>query len=313
MQTITLGRTNLQVSAAGLGCGGFSRLGLPKYGQKHAAGIVQTAFEEGVTFFDTAQGYQTQPAVGEGLAGIPRDQYVISSKFSYTDQSGRVISPEVLNQTLENALRELKTDYIDIYHIHALTAENYDETCEKLMPVLQKAKQDGKIRFLGVTELFASDTSHSMFKVALPFDLFDVIMVGYNLLNPSATVSVLPVTMDKNAGTLCMFAVRSALSNPEQLRIDVKKILENKQADPKAVSIDNALDFLMENNIASSITEAAYRFCRHTPGIDVVLTGTGDASHLKENIKSIQMPPLPDDILERLSRMFSKVDCVSGQ
>jgi aryl-alcohol dehydrogenase-like predicted oxidoreductase len=110
-----------------------------------------------------------------------------------------------------------------------------------------------------------------------------------------------------------MFAVRSALANPEQLKKDVMRILEQGQADPALVKTEGALDFLMQNNVAGSIMEAAYRFCRHTPGIDVVLTGTGSADHLKDNLASIQGPKLPDEILERLQAMFGNVDCVNGQ
>jgi aryl-alcohol dehydrogenase-like predicted oxidoreductase len=59
--------------------------------------------------------------------------------------------------------------------------------------------------------------------------------------------------------------------------------------------------------------DAAYRFCRHTPGIDVVLTGTGSREHLLENLASIEKPPLPPHILEQIEALFGRVDCVSGQ
>ena len=313
MQKIVLGRTNLSVSAAGLGCGGFSRLGLPKFGEDHAAGIVRAAFDEGVDFFDTAEAYGTEPAVGKGLTGISRDQYVLSSKFSYKEKDGSIIQPEVFEKKLENALHLLKTEYVDIYHIHALAAADYPEVREKLFPAMKKAQKQGKIRFPGMTEMFGTDTSHEMMKTVLPDNSFDVVMVGYNLLNPSAVKSVFPVTKANNVGTLCMFAVRTALSNPEMLEKCIAQILEKGQADPKLLNKDEKLAFLTENGAAGSIMEAAYRFCRHTDGINVVLTGTGNKEHLKANIKSIQMPPLPKNILDQLDQIFGQVDCVSGQ
>ena len=308
MERITLGRTGLQVTVAGLGCGGFSRLGLKTKGVDHAASIVRTAFDEGVNFFDTATVYGTQGAVGQGLDGIPRDKYIVSTKFSYKDKG-----PDDMIKQLEASLRELKTDYIDIYHIHGVFPEDYAFVRDTFVPPMQKAKQEGKIRFLGATEAFAEDTTHSMFKSLIPENLFDVIMVGYNLLNPSAAKAILPLAREKNIGVLCMFAVRSALSNPGQLRIDIARILEHGQADPAKVKIDNTLDFLTEKKAAGSIMEAAYRFCRHTQGIHVVLTGTSSAAHLKDNITSILKPELPRDILDKLEEMFGKVDCVSGQ
>jgi L-galactose dehydrogenase len=107
--------------------------------------------------------------------------------------------------------------------------------------------------------------------------------------------------------------VRTALSNREQLKTDIRRILEQGQADPALVKDETALDFLVESGVAASIMEAAYRFCRHADGIAVTLTGTGNPAHLLDNLKSIQLPPLPKEVLDRLALMFGNVDCVSGQ
>jgi aryl-alcohol dehydrogenase-like predicted oxidoreductase len=306
METTVLGRTGLKVSVAGLGCGGFSRIGIEKYGLDHAAGIVRTAYDAGVTFFDTATVYGTQGAVGKGLEGIPRTNYVLSTKFPYKNKTGGDF-----RKTLEESLRELRTDYIDIYHLHGVAPADYPLVRDTFVPLMRKAREEGKIRFLGITEVFGTDTAHEMFQAALPEDLFDVIMVGYNLLNPSAAKRVLPVTREKGTGVLCMFAVRRALSDPAQLKTDIGRILERGQADPALVAAEHTLDFLAPE--AAGIPEAAYRFCRHTPGIDVVLTGTGSAAHLRDNLRAIQKPKLSGETLARLESMFGAVDCVSGQ
>lgn len=308
MQTITLGRTGLKPTIAGLGCGGHSQIGLRFYGEDHAAGIVRAAYGEGVNFFDTATVYGTQGAVGKGLEGIPRDSYILSTKFPYQDKTA-----DDMVKTLEESLRELRTDYVDIYHIHGVLPADYPRVRDTFVPVMQKLKKEGKIRFPGITEIFGSDTGHEMLQVSLKEDLFDVIMTGYNLLNPSAAERVLPLTLEKNVGVLCMFAVRKALHNPEQLARDVQKILEAGQADPSLVKPENTLEFLTQKNIAASIPDAAYRFCRYTRGIDIVLTGTSSADHLRQNLRSIQAPPLPAEVMEQLRGMFGRVDCISGQ
>jgi aryl-alcohol dehydrogenase-like predicted oxidoreductase len=308
METVILGRTGLKATVAGLGCGGFSRIGIEKYGLNHAAGIVRTAFDEGVNFFDTAAVYGTQGAVGKGLAGIPRDRYILSTKFPYRNKTG-----EDLLRSLDESLRELGTDYVDIYHLHGVSAADYPAVKETLVPAMEQAKKAGKIRFLGITEAFVSDTIHGMFKLCLEDDIFDVIMAGYNILNPSAAKRVFPAAREKKLGVLCMFAVRSALSNPAQLRVDIGRILAQGQADPGLVKDERVLDFLVDSGEASTIMEAAYRFCRHTPGLDVVLTGTSSAAHLRDNLASIQKGPLSGAILEKLETLFGRVDCVSGQ
>ena len=368
MEKIILGKTGLRATVAGLGCGGFSRIGIEKYGQDHAAGIVRAAFDEGVNFFDTAAAYGTESAVGQGLDGIARDKYILSTKYPYKwGGEWKANGGDKLMASLENSLRELRTDYIDIYHLHGVTQEDYADARDILLPAMHKARDQGKIGFLGITELFYSDTAHAMLNVAVPENLFDVIMVGYNILNPSAAKFILPKTAELNTGVLCMFAVRSALSNPEQLVTDLKKIISRGQAGEGLLAASkDALDFLIAGEtcvagescaagetgsanetgetsetgetgaamsanaaavaaaataaasarrqpVASTIMEAAYRFCRHTPQIHVVLTGTGNAGHLRDNLRSINSPPLPDAVLERLEAMFGQVDCVSGQ
>jgi len=309
MTTTTLGRTGLEVTVGGLGCGGFSRIGIDR-GIDHAANIVRAAYDEGVTFFDTAHVYGTQSAVGNGLRGLKRESYVLSTKFPYRTRDGLAAAEDV-TRYLDNSLRELQTDCIDVYHIHALNAQDLDYAKKELLPAMHRAREQGKIRFIGATEQFAADTSHEMFKLALPENLFDVIMVGYNILNPSAANSVLPTAIKNNVGVLCMFAVRKALHDPRQLKADIDKILSNNQG---GTGLDErALDFLTLDGIAESLPEAAYRFTRHTNGITVTLTGTGNADHLRENLKSIEKPPLPDSALLRMHELFGNVDCVSGQ
>ena len=305
MDKITLGRTGLNVTAAGLGGGGFSRLGID-LGIDHAASVVRAAYDAGVTFFDTAMAYGTEAAVAQGLSGVSRDKYVISTKFSYGGFTGTMETAQALTDALDASLKRLNTDYVDIYHLHAVTAEDYKQAMETFAPVLIKAREQGKIRFPGVTERFVIDTNHRMLPLALADDFFDVMMVGYNLLNPSAAKTVLPQAIEKGVGILNMFAVRSALHNPEQLKTDIARILAAGQGNAEMLSGDAPLDFL-------KLPEDAYRFCRHTSGIGVTLTGTKSTAHLAENLKSINMPPLSADVLARLDAMFGDVDCVSGQ
>jgi L-galactose dehydrogenase len=308
MDMVTLGRTGLKTTIAGLGGGGHSRLGYKKYGESHAASIVRAAFDAGVNFFDTSVTYGTEPVIREGLEGITRDRYILSTKLPYRGKT----APELM-QTLEQSLSLLKTDYIDIYHLHGLDASDYPYARGELIPAMLKARDQGKIRFLGVTEAFIKDTRHEMLELVLPDDVFDVIMVGYNLLNPSAARLILPRARAQRVGVLCMFAVRSALSNPEKLKEAIQKILESGQANPALLSRDEDLSFLTQPGVANSVMEAAYRFCRHTDGIDVVLIGTGEREHLTDNLRSLQEPALPVAALEKLNRLFGNVDCVNGQ
>jgi L-galactose dehydrogenase len=109
-----------------------------------------------------------------------------------------------------------------------------------------------------------------------------------------------------------MFAVRRTLSDPTALREAVAGLVERGEVDSIQVDAADPLGFLRDYADIGSVTEAAYRFCRHEPGAQVILTGTGDIAHLEANLAAIQAPPLPADALARLKTLFGAVDSVSG-
>jgi aryl-alcohol dehydrogenase-like predicted oxidoreductase len=107
-----------------------------------------------------------------------------------------------------------------------------------------------------------------------------------------------------------MFAVRRALSDPRGLSETLARAQAAGQIDASALDPKDPLGFLRA--YAGSLIEAAYRYCRHEPGVHVVLTGTGKIAHLEANVAAINGPPLPPAALEQLAALFGKVDCVSG-
>lgn len=312
MEFTTLGRTGLKVSVAGLGCGGPSRLGMRNDPQSanHAARLIRQAIDLGVNFIDTAQSYGTEEAVGKAIAGIPRDRLVISTKKTLPSPGSPNPAQEIVDG-LERSLQLLGTDCIDVYHLHGVEPQDYAFALERLMPAMRRLKEQGKIRAIGVTEGFVVDSAHSVLRQGLQADLWDVVMVGFNLLNPSARKTVLPLAREKHAGVLNMFAVRRALSQPKHLReICADLVAKGRVREP--LDAENPLGFLLQASDAVSIPEAAYRFCRHEPGIDVVLFGTGDPDHLRENVAAILKPPLPRPALDKLERVFGHLDHLTG-
>jgi aryl-alcohol dehydrogenase-like predicted oxidoreductase len=313
MDYCILGRTNLNVSVMGIGGGGPSRLGSRDDGipEAESIAIVQQALDAGVNFIDTAEAYGTEAIIGKAIAGRKREDIVISTKKStWNDQP---LKPQQVVSSLEDSLHRLQTDYIDIYHLHGVKLSDYERYVQEIVPTLEDLRQQGKIRFLGITEAWNSDVDHTMLKRAVQDDIWDVMMVGFNLLNQSARETVLKPCIEKNIGTLIMFAVRRALSLPDHLRHTLAKLIESGELDPTDVDLDNPLAFLTEDSVANSIPDAAYRFCRYEPGAHVILSGTGNPQHLKENIASLERPPLPPETVERLKKIFSRVTSVTGQ
>jgi aryl-alcohol dehydrogenase-like predicted oxidoreductase len=312
MQTVRLGRTGLEVSVAGLGCGGHSRLGMARGKDvHHAADMVRRALDLGISYIDTARAYGTEEAVGMGLKGR-RDEAVISTKAGLGRGSGALVSAADMARYIDESLTKLQTDHIDVFLLHGVTLPQHDHAMKVILPELQKQKAAGKIRFIAASEQFGGDTGHAWLRQALADDPFDVLMVGFNLLNPSARQRVFPRTIRQDVGTLIMFAVRDALSRPEELKRVVGELIERGEVDAAKVDAGDALGFLRDAPGAPSVVEAAYRFCRHEPGAHVILTGTGDPAHLEANVEAILAPPLPAEILARLEAIFGRVDSVSG-
>ena len=310
MEKIILGRTGLTVTSAGLGGGGNSRLGMFTKGLDHAASIVRLAYDSGVTFFDTAEAYGTQPAFGKGLEGITRDSYVISTKYPFFTDEDRA-DPKRLEIMLDKALREMNTDYVDIYNLHGVVPEFYGNAKENFYPELLRLRDKGKLRYIGITEQFLTDTKHTMSVPAMKDDLFDVLMVGYNMINPSADKKLLGMTRERRVGTLCMFAVRTAMSNRAYEREILDNLVALGQVSTDDINLDEGLMYLVNKGYASTVMEAAYRFCTHNAGIDVTLFGTSNPEHLKDNLKSLSLPPLPDEAMAWLKQVFGRVDSVS--
>lgn len=310
MDYTVLGRTGLKVTVMGIGCGGPSRVG-QHAGRTEAESvdIVRQALDAGINFIDTSERYGTEEIVGKAIKGIDRGSVVLSTKKGTRE----CITPDDVRKSLEGSLKRLGTDYIDIYHLHGVILPDYDYLVSEIAPTLHKMRQQGKIRFIGITERFSPDPQHLMLQRALQDDIWDVMMVGFNMLNQSARDRVFAKTIDKNIGVLIMFAVRLALSRPERLNQVIAELIDRKQVDPSDIDEHDPLGFLVHEDGAVSLPDAAYRFCRYEPGTHVTLSGTGDSDHLKANIESFYRPPLPHEDRMKLEHIFRDVDSVSGQ
>jgi aryl-alcohol dehydrogenase-like predicted oxidoreductase len=304
MDYVTLGRTGLQVSVAGLGCGGFSRLGLSTgKTEAEAIALVQATLDLGVNLIDTAAAYGTESVVGRAIAGRDRDSVVIATKATAARGTDRTPPARVI-ESLDNSLRQLGVGCIDIFQLHGVPPSGYDYVREVIVPPLLAEREKGKFRFLGITETAPNDPEHKMLARAVPEGLWDVVMVAFHMMAQSARRAVFPATCAHNVGTLLMFAVRSIFARPAQLAATMRELAAAGKVPDWLARSDDPLAFLVHAGGASSLTDAAYRYARHEPGVDVVLFGTGDRAHLRANIESILKPPLPEADRARLAELF---------
>lgn len=298
------------VSVAGLGCGGSSRLGLTAgHSEAHCAGIIRQALDLGVNLIDTAKNYGTEPIVGAALKSIVRDAVVISTKHKVNEGKTLIPAAQIV-AGLNESLKLLGTDYIDIFFLHTVLPDAYDHVVTAVLPALLREQEKGKFRFLGITELAPQDPRHEMLQRALQDDHWDVVMFAFHMLAQNARQHVFPATQSRGVGALIMFAVRSLFSMPGRLQQDIKALAAAGKLPAWLAEKELPLDFLLHDRGAQSIIEAAYRYARHEPGANVVLFGTGNPAHVALNIGAILKPPLPAEDAKKLTQLFGALEGV---
>jgi aryl-alcohol dehydrogenase-like predicted oxidoreductase len=157
MEKRKLGASGLEVSALGLGCMGLS-FGLgPGVAPEEGIALIRAAFERGVTFFDTAEAYGelNETMVGQALAPM-RDQVVIATKFGFKEGQpllGQDSRPERIREVLEQSLRRMKTDYIDLFYQHRVDPS---VPMEDVAGTVKDLIQEGKVKYFGLSEAGAS-------------------------------------------------------------------------------------------------------------------------------------------------------------
>ncbi len=319
MEYRRFGRTGLQVSVIGLGTGGPSMLGQGSgVPEEEARRAVRRALDLGINLIDTAAAYRESEAIlGRALAGVPRDSYVLCTKFGATRRAGDGAPAELkvegeLAESVERSLQRLGTDHVDLLQFHGVAPEWYAPIRDRFVPVARRLQEAGKVRFLGITESFAIDDGYETLRRALADDLYDTLMVGYNLLTPGPEDWVLPEARRRDVGVLVMCAVRRKIGRPEQLaaliaglKADDTLPREAREA-LAALPETGPLDWLVHDGV-DSVTSAAYKFAAGGPGVSCVLTGTANAGHLEQNVRAILGGPLPDADRQRLLALFGPI------
>src|SRR5579864_7646614 len=155
MQKRKLGKSNLEVSALGLGCMGLSSGFGPPVEKQHGISLIRAAFERGVTFFDTAEAYgpfANEDLVGEALAPF-RDQVVIATKFGFKIEDGKQAGldsrPEHIKEVADGSLKRLKTDVIDLFYQHRVDDK---VPIEDVAGAVKQLIQEGKVKHFGLSE-----------------------------------------------------------------------------------------------------------------------------------------------------------------
>ncbi|OAA88600.1 aldo/keto reductase [Clostridium ljungdahlii] len=194
MQTVTLGKTGLVVSK-----NGFGSLPIQRISKKNAVYLLQKAFYNGINYFDTARAYSdSEEKLGAAFSYI-RDKIVISTKTAAQNADD-------FWKDLEQSLKNLQTNYIDIYQFHnpAFCPKSGDES--GLYDAMLEAKKQGKIRFIGIT-----NHRLAVAKEAIESNLYDTLQFPFCYLASDADIEIVEACKKNNMGFIAMKALSGGL------------------------------------------------------------------------------------------------------
>ncbi|AKG04817.1 oxidoreductase [Salimicrobium jeotgali] len=205
---VTLGKTDLSINPIGLGTNAVGGHNIyPNLDEQQGVDMVKAAIDRGVDFLDTAYAYgngRSEELVGQAIAESgKRQEVVLATKGAHTDDGGKSNRPEFLKQAVDNSLKRLGLDYIDLYYIHF---PDEDTPKYEAVGALQELKEAGKIRAVGV-----SNFSMDQLKEANQDGYVDVIQEHYNLFEREAEETYFPYVKEQGIGFVPFFPFASGL------------------------------------------------------------------------------------------------------
>ena len=234
---VTLGKTGLSPSMLGFGTGvhGWNRASnLTRMGRETAVKLLRAAYDRGVRFFDLADSYGSHPLLAEALSGVPRDSYVVCTKYAVGGAGIPKSDRADAHSSVERFLRELKTDYVDIVQLHCMTASDWTTKFAEHMEGLSRAKAEGKIRAHG-----ASFHSYSALAAGAKSEWLEVAHVRLNPFgksmhtHPSRVIELVWQMHAAGKGVIAMKVLgEGALSkSPEKIDESVRWLLKSGAVD----------------------------------------------------------------------------------
>ncbi|MFW6175034.1 MAG: aldo/keto reductase [Chloroflexota bacterium] len=309
MEYRTLGRTGLKVSLLSYGTGGPSRFGQRAgMSAQERNRLIRRCLDLGINLFDSSEQYgDSEDMLGAALEGVPRDSYILATKWGHSRNQHKEMKedPEELARSVEGSLSRLRTDYIDVMQFHGLTAWQHDEVVERFYPVMRRLREQGKVRFIGFSEMMTIEPRHDGATEALRKapELWDTVMLKYGILNQWAAKEALPLAQEHNVGILNMAPVRLTLTRPEEMRAVLDEWRDDPDIPVELLPQDDPLGWLARDG-ADSVISAGYKFATSHPAISTVITGTSSIEHLEANVAAINGSPLPEDVHAKLVEVF---------
>ncbi|KAJ9159306.1 hypothetical protein P3X46_024821 [Hevea brasiliensis] len=278
MELRPLGNTGLNISSVGFGASPLGSVFGP-VSEDDAVASVREAFRRGINFFDTSPYYGgtlSEKMLGKGLKalGVPRNEYVVSTKCGRYKE-GFDFSAERVTRSIDESLERLQLDYVDILQCHDIEFGSLDQIVNETIPALQKLKEAGKIRFIGITGLPLGIFTYVLDRV--PSGTVDVILsYCHYSINDSTLVDLLPYLKSKSVGIISASPLAMGL-------LTENGPPEWHPASPELKSACQAAAAYCKDK-GKSITKLAVQYSLSNKDISTVLVGMNSVGQVEENV-----------------------------
>jgi aryl-alcohol dehydrogenase-like predicted oxidoreductase len=295
-----LGKTDIRVSVIGIGTWQFGGEWGKNFEQAEVNAMCEKAAELGINLIDTAECYGahlSEKLIGRAIKGH-REKWIIATKFGHrfkpNFERDCLFEPEQVREQLEESLRSLKTDYIDLYQFHSGTDEMFD--IPGLWEMLQKQVKAGKVRHLGISISSKLTSCYQVDKASAVGA--EAIQVVYNRIERKPEDQVFGSCIRQNLGVLARVPLASGFlsgkynKDAKFISSDVRSI---RQDDEKAKLIEEITKIQSEVPRGTPMAQWALAWCLRHPAVTCVIPGCKTVEQVESNAMAADLPDVSDD------------------
>ncbi len=291
-----LGKTDMKVSVLGFG---GAEIGYGRTDQDRVTQLLNTAIDQGLDAIDTAECYADSEIAIANAVSHRRDDYYLFTKVGHWPRGGGADgwSDKSIMETIERSLKRLKTDHVDLVHLHSCGLDVLKKG--EATAALEKAREQGKTRYIG----YSGDSLAA--KYAIETGKFDTLMTSISFCDQEAIDLTLPLCRERNMGVIVKRGIANAV-----WRFDTKPsngyVVEYWNRMNKL-----AYDFTSAENRSNTGPDGpagiAIRFMLGLPGVHTSVVGTTNPTRFAQNAALINAGPLPDEQVKAIRARWKEV------
>ncbi|MCD9022005.1 aldo/keto reductase [Cohnella silvisoli] len=303
-----LGNSGLEVSALGLGTNAFGK----RADQDTSIRIIHYALDNGINFIDTANiytGSESERIIGQSLEG-KRHSAVLATKAGLVKGKGpneRGSSRYHLQQELESSLKRLKTDYVDLYQIHAFDPNT---PLEETLRTLDDMVSSGKVRYIGASNYVAWELMKALGISELRgFSRYISTQISYSLADRTPEKELIPMCLDQGVGIIPYFPLAGGILSGKYSLTDKAPVSSRADTDPnfskflddRTITLgQNVSKLAAEHGHTSSALSLAWLMDR--PTVSTVIVGATRVEQLEDNLNSVSII-LDSEVMQKLDEI----------